>query len=383
MELFAGIGGFRIACDRTDINTIWANDLSESACEVYRSRFGDGEIVQGDLSRLAHAIPRHDLLTAGFPCQPFSSAGKKLGIDDPRGTLFQFIVDILRSKKPRFFLLENVKRLLTMEQGRHFATILSALSSLEYQIEWRLVNAMDLGLAQNRQRVFIAGTKISTTEESRLKISLASESELLDAPNFNPEIFYAPSAWFELDEHHKRFPSWGVARDGRFCSADLGSIPDAKPVVRLGDVLQREYEVGPEFDFTESTRERLKESLTVNRYVGGVEILSNQGGGARMGYTVFGVSGVAPTLTSSQSRHYERYRVGQRYRRLTHIEYARLQGFPDNHCGVLSPYGQYAFYGNAVPPPMAEWALRRLLYDAIEVGECRRFVKQRDLFASL
>ena len=77
VELFAGIGGFRIAAEMHDIQTLWANDICPKACQVYRSQFGDAEIHQGDIRAFAHQIPSHDLLTAGFPCQPFSSAGKK------------------------------------------------------------------------------------------------------------------------------------------------------------------------------------------------------------------------------------------------------------------------------------------------------------------
>ena len=78
-----------------------------------------------------------------------------------------------------------------------------------------------------------------------------------------------------------------------------------------------------------------------------------------MGYTIFGVNGVAPTLTSTASRHYERYKIGNRYRRLTNVEYARIQGFPDDHCRAASIYSQYELFGNAVPPPLAEWAMEK------------------------
>lgn len=387
VELFAGIGGFRIACDRMGLTTVWANDFSDVSCEVYRSRFGAKELVQGDINSLIDLVPDHDILTAGFPCQPFSSAGKKLGINDPRGTLFQVIVDILRAKRPEVFLLENVKRLLTMDRGRHFASILNALSSLDYQIEWRLINAIDVGLPQNRQRVFISGMKNSPRKTSDKSVGLtvrfASREELVESEKINCSILTSRSDWTDFTKHQQRFPAWGVAHNGKFYGVDLGSLPDAKRPTKLVNVLQTASQVGTEFDFTDSTQHRLKESLAVNRYVGGVEILSNQGGGARMGYTVFGVNGVAPTLTSSQSRHYERYKIKGRYRRLTNVEYARLQGFPDDHCSVVSAYNQYALYGNAVPPPMAEWALRRLLGKGFEANTLAGTTKQPDLFASL
>ncbi|HEY9864595.1 MAG TPA: DNA (cytosine-5-)-methyltransferase, partial [Candidatus Obscuribacterales bacterium] len=139
VELFAGIGGFRLGLEASQIQTIWANDINELCCQVYQSNFGKNSIVLGDIQIINISdIPDHDLLTAGFPCQPFSSAGKKLGIrDQVRGTLFEKIVEIIDTKKPQYFLLENVKRILTMEQGHHFKIILNALASLNYFIEWR------------------------------------------------------------------------------------------------------------------------------------------------------------------------------------------------------------------------------------------------------
>src|SRR5882724_4057050 len=151
IEFFSGIGGFRTASDELGLETLWANDINPNASLVYRTRF-KGRHLEGDVHDFLELVPAHDFLTGGFPCQPFSSAGKKEGIRDPRGTLFQLIVDVLEKCRPRFFVLENVKRLLTMENGHHFATILSSLAALDYRLEWRLVNAMHLGLPQNRQR---------------------------------------------------------------------------------------------------------------------------------------------------------------------------------------------------------------------------------------
>src|SRR6266849_9857912 len=179
VELFSGIGGFRLAADKRGLETIWANDNSPKACAVYRSRFGNGELRQGDLRCLVSDIPPHDLLTSGFPCQPFSSAGKKRGIKDPRGTLFSVVVDVLRRHQPRFFILENVKRLLTMERGVHFASILAALAELDYRIEWRLLNASNFGLPQNRQRVFIVGARLgSNGHDGSGVVRLASPKDL-------------------------------------------------------------------------------------------------------------------------------------------------------------------------------------------------------------
>lgn len=361
VELFAGIGGFRLAAEAFQIKTIWANDIDSKACVVYRNRFGPGEIHEGDIHKYLNEIPKHKLLTGGFPCQPFSSAGKKEGIRDSRGTLFQKIVTTLKEHHPDCFVLENVKRLLHMEDGCHFATILSALASLEYQIEWRVLNAMNFGLPQNRQRIIILGISKGLTASGRFDLSqvrLAPYHDFADVSNENLDCLHRESNWAQIAKHGKSFPLWGVANDSKFFGLDLEHFSDGRPRVFLKEVLEKNP--APEFDFTESTLQRLAGNSDVNRYVGGVEIISNQSGGARMGYTIFGINGVAPTLTAATSRHYERYKINNRYRRLTNIEYARIQGFPDDHCGEISVYDQYLLYGNAVPPALVKWVLGRL-----------------------
>ena len=362
IELFCGVGGFRVAADRLGFTTVWANDLSSQACRVYRDRFGADILHEGDINHLIHEVPSHDILTAGFPCQPFSAAGKKEGTRDPRGTLFQAIVDVLKKEAPKNFVLENVKRLLSMENGAHFATVLSALSRLNYFIEWRVLNAKDFGLAQNRERVVIVGTRMDLPEfnahDIKNSLRLATENDISLAPRGINALLNHPETWKSLEKHEIKFPFWGVVLNGKFLSSNLGFFSAALPAVRLLDVI--EENPSKEYDLTRQTLGRLENNESVNKYIHGVEIISNQSGGARMGYTIFGIGGIAPTLTASTSRHYERYKIGNQYRRLTPREYARLQGFSDNHCSAVTGYNQYALYGNAVPPPLVEWVLRQM-----------------------
>ncbi|MDM5179265.1 DNA (cytosine-5-)-methyltransferase [Massilia sp. DJPM01] len=376
IELFAGIGGFRLACDSKGIKTVFANDIKPTACKVYMDAFGAGELRIGDISDYLGEIPPHDLLTAGFPCQPFSSAGKKNGIRDPRGTLFEKIVEVLTVTRPRYFVLENVKRLLSMENGEHFATIIDKLSSLGYAIEWRLLNAMNHGLSQNRQRIFITGVQANGNPSGQVR--LLSKSEIGFLPRGASSLLSDFANWPKITDHGKSFPTWGVAHDGHFCGVTIPSFSDAMPVIKLQTIL--ESEVAAEFDFTESTLSRLGQNTVIEKFVQGVEILSNQAGGARMGYTIFGTKGVAPTLTASTSRHYERYKIGDSYRRLTNVEYARIQGFPDNHCKVASIYNQYELIGNAVPPQMVEWVLDRLFDEGIPFAQILTTDRQREIF---
>ena len=363
VELFSGIGGFRIAADQLGLVTLFANDINPTSCNVYQSNFGGEGLFNGDITNLIGMIPKHDVLTGGFPCQPFSAAGKKRGTRDPRGTLFQSIVNIIKDKTPEYFILENVKRLLTMEDGAHFATILAALSDLDYWIEWRVLNAKDFGLAQNRERILICGRKIT----SRIDISemaiprLAELTELATSLNSFELLKSDPNQWKNIETHGRKFLNWGMAIEGKYF--DMNIINNACIFQRV--LLQDILETMPpkEYDLTESTLSRLANNTPVNKFIRGVEVISNQAGGARMGYTIFGVNGIAPTLTASTSRHYERYYDGSIYRRLTPIEYARLQGFPDLHCQNALKYYQYSLLGNAVPPPIVKWVMQKWLQD--------------------
>jgi DNA (cytosine-5)-methyltransferase 1 len=290
------------------------------------------------------------------------------------------IVDVLKTRQPQFFILENVKRLLSMEKGLHFATILSSLAELNYDIEWRLLNAMQFRLPQNRQRVFLIGV-LRDSRKADIRdpcIRLASDADLSELSERQRDTLMDGAAWAPIEKHAVRFPNWGLASLGSFFATNLEGFSDQSEIMPVRTILQSTVAV--EFDFTEATLKWLPNNAEVNKYVGGVEILSNQAGGARMGYTIFGINGVAPTLTSTTSRHYERYKVGDRYRRLTNIEYARIQGFPDDHCREVSIYDQYALIGNAVPPPMAGWVMGRIGLQGIRAYETPQKTKQRTLF---
>jgi DNA (cytosine-5)-methyltransferase 1 len=361
VELFAGIGGFRLGMENANIETIWANDFNKLSCQVYESNFGKGSIVLGDINEIRISdIPAHDILTAGFPCQPFSAAGKKLGVKDQvRGTIFERIVKILAEKKPKYFLLENVKRMLTMQDGSHFRIILEALSSLDYFIEWRIINPLNFGIPQNRDRIFIFGSKVEqdskNIELDKFAIFLNNNDANLLLATKQVENMMQPI----ISSKSKNY-NWGIAYKNRIYTQQLLTSSQEQQITKLKDILQDELEVDKQFDFTADTIERIKNSKLVNRYFNGVEILYNQDGGARLGYTIFGTNGIASTLTASTSRHYERYKVGDKFRRLTNIEYARLMGFPDDWCSVAKIYDQYGLFGNAVVPVCIEWICKRI-----------------------
>ena len=158
IDLFAGIGGFRLAFERAGYQCVYSCEIDEACQKVYFNNFG--EIPQGDITQInIKAIPNFDILTAGFPCQPFSICGKRGGFQDTRGTLFFHICEIIATKSPSVVILENVKHLIHHDKGRTLDVILYALEDLGYLVDYRVLNAKNFGVAQNRERIIIIATK--------------------------------------------------------------------------------------------------------------------------------------------------------------------------------------------------------------------------------
>ena len=156
IDLFAGIGGIRIPYEKLGGTCVFSSEWDKHAQQTYAHNFG--ETPAGDITQINETdILDHDVLLAGFPCQPFSIIGDKQGFEDTRGTLFFDIARILKQKQPRAFLLGNVKQLLTYDKGRTFGVIEKQLSQLGYTIYHKVLNALDFGLPQKRERIFIVG----------------------------------------------------------------------------------------------------------------------------------------------------------------------------------------------------------------------------------
>ena len=157
VSLFSGIGGLDLGFIRQGFDIIWANDFDKYAVDSYKANI-DKNIVCGDLNDYINDIPKHDVLLAGFPCQPFSLMGKQRGFDDERGTLFFIIEEILVKHKPKIIVLENVKNLLTHNNGKTLDKMLKILTDkLEYDVHYKVLNTSDYGIPQTRRRVFIVG----------------------------------------------------------------------------------------------------------------------------------------------------------------------------------------------------------------------------------
>ncbi|OGS23449.1 MAG: DNA (cytosine-5-)-methyltransferase [Elusimicrobia bacterium RIFOXYB2_FULL_48_7] len=201
IDLFCGIGAFRIAfekaCKNTNVNSqcVFSSDIDIYCQKQYEDNFG--ELPKGDITKIkAKDIPNHDVLLAGFPCQPFSIIGNRRGFADMRGTLFFDIARIIEEKSPRAFVLENVKLLKGHDKGRTLSQILETLKGMGYSVDYKIFNALNFGLPQKRERIFIVGFKKSSSFEwPSESIPMKSLSEILES--HVPKHFYASDKIFK------------------------------------------------------------------------------------------------------------------------------------------------------------------------------------------
>jgi len=157
IDLFAGIGGFRTGFEKNNCQCVFSSEIDTHAQEMYTLNYKDS--VYSDITKKNELdIPKHDILLAGFPCQPFSIAGEKKGFNDTRGTLFFDIERILKAKKPKAIVLENVKHFKNHDNGNTLKVVLNALETLGYTTSWKVLNAKDFGVPQNRERTIIVGS---------------------------------------------------------------------------------------------------------------------------------------------------------------------------------------------------------------------------------
>lgn len=194
IDLFAGIGGFHSAASVFGGKCVFASEIDIEAQRAYEANYS--VIPHGDITKINPSdIPDHDILLAGFPCQPFSIIGNRLGFDDIRGTLFFNIVQILDKKQPSMFFLENVKQLSTHNQGRTLATILENLKKLGYKVHWKILNALDYGLPQKRERIIIVGFKDHSVDfQFPKKINMAPLEDILEDDEDVDEKHFASEA---------------------------------------------------------------------------------------------------------------------------------------------------------------------------------------------
>jgi DNA (cytosine-5)-methyltransferase 1 len=366
VELFAGVGGFRIGLEKTNkYEVVWSNQWEpgkskQHASDIYTYRFGTHNHSNEDIETVeTKHIPNHDVLVGGFPCQDYSVASllkNSKGLLGKKGVLWWSIYRILdeKKKKPSFLILENVDRLLgspVNQKGRDFAMMLSSLNNLGYAVEWRVINAGDYGMPQRRRRVFIIGYYKNSKLYKDMKDSNVSSwihKEGLFAKQFKvqqPESLFLTedmeldsdlkkvSEKFNLENQNKIFKNAGVMIDGKVTTTQIAPVFKGKQI-RLKDVLQK-VKVSEEFYISDEdlvrwkiekgakSKIRTKDGFTYEWKEGAISFPDNLDKPSRTIITSEG--GKSP----ARIKHVVETKYGKR--RLTPIELERLNMFPDDH----------------------------------------------------
>lgn len=364
-ELFAGVGGFRIALERSGWQTIWANQWEpgrkvQYAADCYLYHFPDQvnnpnfnrniSDVTSDLMNNKNVIPTHDLLVGGFPCQDYSVATTKAkGMEGKKGVLWWEIERIVQKKQPPYILLENVDRLLVSpanQRGRDMAILLACLRDLGYSVEWRVINAADYSCPQKRRRVFIFASRDDTKYSKRLKKAGISHRWLQNDGFFAtpfpvkketvdhdmPDSFNHAVQWIS-DNFTMKLHNAGVMSDRKIYT--LKVQPEREAPVPLSSILQKSVDDSFKID---------KDTIDGWKYVKGAKRVERT---AKNGHLYHYAEGAIPfpenldgpartILTSEGNRNPNRSThlildpVTNQYRTLTPFEVERLNGFNGN-----------------------------------------------------
>lgn len=334
IDLFAGIGGIRLPFQMIGGECVFTSEWDKYSKKTYAANFG--ELAKGDITKIpADEIPDHDLLLAGFPCQAFSQAGLKQGFFDTRGTMFFEIQRILARKKPKVFLLENVKQLKGHDKGRTLETILAILrgehredipddvpmseeareslnASLNYAVDYRVLKASNFGVPQNRERVYILG--------------------------FDREHFENHDLEKKLDDIFEE-------------------LEQARSDTRLGDVLEKNELVDPKYTISDRLLAGHKRRL-----------IEHKAKGNGFGYSVFNSD--SRYCNTISARYYkdgseiliDQSDINKNPRKLTPRECARIQGFPEDFIvDAVSDTQIYRQFGNSVSVPVIQSIASKIL----------------------
>jgi DNA (cytosine-5)-methyltransferase 1 len=250
-SMFAGIGGICLGFLRSGAQVVWANEIDAEACKTYRHNFGDNYLVEGDIREVdPHGIPDIDVLTAGFPCQPFSIAGRQKGFNDPRGNLFFEIARVIDVKRPPIVFLENVPNLVEHDDGKTFLVIYNTLVQFGYYVKYQVLSAYEHGnIPQKRDRIFIvafldyeqcAKFKFPEPVEATKKISdIINVSVKHSACYYYTEsnFYYADMQRIVTDKSaiYKINDDGVVKKRYELCptlTANMGTYPDRVPLIR-------------------------------------------------------------------------------------------------------------------------------------------------------
>lgn len=410
IELFAGVGGFRLATEGLGVEVDFWNQWEpgskvQHAASVYRKRFGD-EGFREDASQFDIALAVKSLkypkkpadsyiLVGGFPCQDYSVAKSKtaaLGLEGKKGVLWWPMLELIDKAKPRYVFLENVDRLLkspSNQRGRDFAVMLRTLGDLGYLVEWRVIDSSDYGALQRRKRVFIIATKLDGGKTKKLALQDASALIMTTGVlaraykvrnSLNPvvaiDLSHEPeelSKSFGLDLKFSPFLNSGVYKNGTAYTVKVEAQESQKRALR--EALVPDSEVPPEFYVNDETvlkkwkalkdggpRDRKSKSGHTYTYSEGrMNLTDNLDKPSRT--IVTGEGGSTP------SRFKHLIDINGRHRRLTPIELEKLNGFPENHTQFgldgkeISNVKRAFFMGNALVVPVVRMAIEVIVSD--------------------
>jgi DNA (cytosine-5)-methyltransferase 1 len=383
-ELFAGVGGFRLGLEDTELfEVVWSNQWEPStktqhASMVYEARFGSKNHSNQNIEEVpTNEIPDHDVLVGGFPCQDYSVAttlNNSKGLLGKKGVLWWSIYRILEEKenKPQYLILENVDRLLkspASQRGRDFAVMLKGLSDLGYAVEWRVINAADYGFPQRRRRVFLVGYHGSSPVNDRLSKTnpenwiqqIGVLAKAFPIQNDDKKVagftlegdFISLSESFNKGEKTSPFENTGICLAGQvytFKGEPLrnGTSPCLAAVLQNGDVTDEFFianEDFPKWAYLKGSKKELrttKEGFQYNYSEGAMVFPDALDKPSRT--IITGEGGKSP----SRFKHVVQTSKG--LRRLTPVELERLNGFPDNHTKLqgITDTKRAFFMGNAL-----------------------------------
>ncbi|MEB8060647.1 DNA (cytosine-5-)-methyltransferase [Staphylococcus xylosus] len=321
IDLFSGIGGFRIGMENAGFECVYSAEIDPHAAEMYFMNYGDNPLK--DITKIdAHLLPDFDVLCAGFPCQSFSVSGKRLGFyDETRGTLFFDIYRILEAKKPKAFILENVKNLSTHDKGRTMNVIISSLENLGYTVNYSILNSRDFAVPQNRERTIIVGTLKNTYFDFNdlNKTTINSMNDFLDEDIDENEV---------LDKN------------------EYTLIPK--------EYVKRQKESGLIFVGYRNKKIRTKGVREGTEHLSRVHKQPNR---------IYSSEGNHPTLSSQEpsGRYFVLDQIHNNVRKLSLDECYRFMGFPENFIKYGKKSELYRRIGNSVNPIMIEQVGKNLM----------------------
>ncbi|MBC8770536.1 DNA (cytosine-5-)-methyltransferase [Arenibacter sp. BSSL-BM3] len=327
IDLFAGIGGFRLGGQKNNGKCVFSSEWDKFAQQTYKENFG--EIPFGDITKIeANAIPNHDVLFAGFPCQPFSYSGRNEGFKDKtRGTLFFDILRILEEKKPKMFLLENVKGLKSHNKGKTLETIIDSLTKLGYHLHWEILKSTDFGLPQKRERWYCIGSLNKIDFEFPKKIN--EKVTLRSIIDENEDSENLKLTEFELNRINYHFQN--VRDDYQRVEHDSSKYEPTTKKGRNGIFSYQKPDGSLRFHVGDHAKTQIQEAFycTLDTY--------------------------SPTIIAN--RVPKLWDIG---RKLSVLEAQRLQGFPDKYGFPVSDNQAYKQLGNSVSVPVIDLIIKEM-----------------------